>query len=238
MGSKIKSLVADYKMLLRNVPALATTTFVLTTVVMNILAGKIILNVANVAITGGFLLSAIPFLCMDTVTRRFGARASIMLNILSAVANVCVVIIMGIVAAIPTEDDYSAFNYVAGGVWFIAVASTVAFVVSGIANSLINVAIGNLFANKGALEFYSRSFVSTFLGQAIDNFLFIFLTYTVFAPIFWGLAPLPVLTCLGTAVVGGAFELMAEAILAPVAFRIVKGWERDNVGHEYIEQHS
>lgn len=237
--NSIKKVVADYKLLLENVPATMTLIFVVSTVLMNIAAGKIIFNVGSVAVTGGFLLSYMPFLAMDTVTRRMGARASIMLNILSAIFNAFTVIFLAIVAAIPTKEDYSQFNYVCGGVWFIALSSTIAFVVSGVANSLINAAIGRLFKGEGvkAVEFYSRSFISTFIGQAIDNFLFLFLTYTVFAPIFWKLNPMPVLTCFGTAIVGGFIELLLEVAFGPLALHIVKCWERDNIGHEYIEAH-
>jgi len=236
--SKIKSVVADYKLLLRNVPALVTCIFLLSTATMNILAGKIIFYVGDAAFTGGFILSAIPFLCMDSVTKRFGARASIMLNILSALGNVFVVVMMAIVAAIPTTEDYSAFNYVCGGVWFIALSSTIAFVASGVVNSLLNAAIGKIFKNKtSALEFYSRSYISTFIGQAVDNFLFIFLTYVVFAPIFWKTDPLPVWGCVGTAVLGGLIELLAEVVLSPAAFHIVKNWEKHDTGREYLDAH-
>lgn len=237
MVSKIKSVLQDYKLLLNNVPTLMTMTFVIGTIAMNVAAAKIIFNFANVALTGGFIISFLPFLAMDTVTKRMGARASIMLNVLSAVFNVLFVIFMAIVAAIPTETPYPEFNYIFSGVWFIVVASTIAFVVSGVANSLINSAIGKMFNKTSAVEFYSRSFVSTFVGQAIDNFLFIFLTYTVFAPAVWGLDPMPVLTCLGTAVVGGLIELLLEVVFGPLGLLIVKQWEKDNIGHEYIEAH-
>ena len=236
--SKIKSVIADYKLLLNSVPALITVVFVLGTVWMNLAAGKIMFSLGNVSLTGGFILSWLPFLCMDTVTKRFGARASIMLNILSAVGNAIVVILFAIVAAIPTEADYSQFNYVFSGVWFIALSSTLAFIISGVANSLINASIGKLFKNKtSAVEFYSRSYVSTFIGQAIDNFLFMFLTYVIFAPIFWHIPAMPVLTCIGTAIIGGFIELLAEVVISPIGFKIVKNWERDNVGHDYIEAH-
>ena len=239
MQTKIKSLIEDYRLLLDNVPALVTTIFVLCTCLMNIMAGKIIFSIGGAVFTGGFILSAIPFLCMDAVTKRFNARAAIMLNILSAVGNLFAVVMLGIVAAIPTADDYSAFNYVCGGVWFIALSSTIAFVASGVANSLINAAIGKLFHNKtSAVEFYSRSYISTFIGQAIDNFLFIFLTYVVFAPIFWHTKPISVLGCVGTAIVGGLVELLAEVVLSPIAFHIVKRWERESIGQAYIDAHS
>lgn len=237
MISKFKSVLQDYKLLLNNVPALVTTTFVLSTVMMNIMAGKIIFSLGNVSFTGGFLLSAMPFLCMDCTAKQFGARAAIMLNILSAVGNLFAVVMFAIVAAIPTQQDYSAFNSIIGGVWFISFSSIVAFVASGVANSLINSAIGKMFNKTSAKEFYARSFVSTFVGQAIDNFLFLFLTYAVFAPIFWHMDKMPILTCLMTAIVGGLIELLVEVALGPCGFAIVKSWERDGVGRAYIEAH-
>ena len=102
MVSKFKSVLQDYKLLLNNVPALVTSFFILCTCLMNIMAGKIIFSFGNVNLTGGFLLSAIPFLCMDVVVRRFNARAGIMLNILSALGNLFAVAMLAIVAAIPT----------------------------------------------------------------------------------------------------------------------------------------
>jgi len=238
MGSKIKSLAADYKLLLDNVPALVTVIFCVGTCWMNVAAGKIIFNAFNVAITGGFLISFLPFLCLDIVSKRFGARAAIMLNILSAICNTCFVLGLSLVASIPTAEDYSAFNTVLGGVWFITLCSIVAFVVSGIVNSILNVMIGKLFKNRtSGIEFATRSFVSTFIGQALDNFIFIAGVYIVFAPKFWGLAPLPLLTCLGTAIVGGFFELLCEVVTAPVGYKIVRRWERNKVGQAYIDAH-
>lgn len=238
MISKIKSLVADYKLLLDNVPALVTATFIVGSCWMNVAAGKIILNAFNVAITGGFLVSFLPFLCLDMVSKRFGARAAILLNLLSAFFNTLFVSGLSLVAAIPTETDYSAFNSVLGGVWFITLSSIVAFVVSGVINSLLNAAIGKLFKNKtSGIEFATRSFISTFVGQALDNFIFIAGVYVIFAPKFWGMAPLPILTCVGTAVVGGIFELLAEVITAPFGYHIVKKWEKDGIGQAYIDAH-
>jgi len=238
MISKTKSLIADYKVLLRSVPALVTTIFVLTTVLMNFAAAKLIVNVGGFAVTGGFIASFVPFLCMDCIAKRFGARAAILLNILSAAGNLFAVIFLAIVAAIPTAEPYPEFNYIFGAVWFICLSSTVAFVVSGVINSLVNVAVGKLFKGKtNIIEFFTRSAFSTFVGQAIDNFIFIAGVYVVFAPIFWGTEPLSILTCLGTAVFGGLMELLCEVIFTPLGYKIVKGWEKNNVGEEYLKLH-
>lgn len=239
MISKIKSLVADYKVLLRNVPALVTVVFVVGTLAMNLAAAKVVFNFGIVAGTGGIILSWLPFLCMDVVSKHFGARASILLNILSSAFNILVTIFLAIVAAIPTEQDYSAFNASFSAVWFIVVASNVAFILSGVVNSLLNVSVGKLFKNKtSGTEFFMRSALSTFVGQVVDNFLFMWLLYTIFAPHFWGMEPMSVVTCFGTGVLGGLLELMCEVVLTPFGYKIVKNWEAANVGEEYIKLHS
>ena len=238
MISKIKSLVADYKLLLNNVPTMMTLVFVVGTLAMNLAAAKIIFNLGVVAGTGGIILSWLPFLAMDTVSKRFGARASIMLNILSSLFNILVTIFLAIIAAIPTEQDYSAFNSSFGAVWFIVLSSNVAFILSGVVNSLLNVTIGKLFKKTSGFEFFARSAISTFVGQVVDNFLFMWLLYSIFAPIFWKMPAMPIVTCLGTGVLGGLLELLCEVVLTPVGYKIVKNWEANNIGHEYIEAHT
>lgn len=238
MVSKFKSVLQDYKLLLNNVPTMITLLFVCGTLAMNLAAAKVIFNFGIVAGTGGILLSFLPFLCMDTISKHMGARASIMLNILSSVFNIFVTVFLAIVAAIPTQDDYTAFNSVFGATWFIVVASNLAFITSGVVNSILNVTIGKLFGNKtSGIEFFTRSAVSTFVGQVVDNFLFMWLLYSIFGPMYWGLSPMPIITCLGTGILGGLLELACELIFTPLGYKIVKNWERNNIGHEYIEAH-
>lgn len=235
----IKKVVADYKLLLDNVPTMMTLFFVTGTLVMNLSASKVVFDLGVVAGTGGIILSWLPFLCMDTVSKHLGARASIMLNILSSIFNILATIFLAIVAAIPTAQDYTAFNSTFGAVWFIVLASNVAFILSGVVNSLLNVSIGKLFKNKtSGLEFFTRSAISTFIGQVIDNFVFMWLLYGIFAPIYWGMKPMSVVTCLGTGVLGGLLELICELILTPVGYAIVKRWQRDGVGKAYLDAHS
>ena len=235
----MKKIIEEYKVLLRSVPAFITSFFILATVLMNLSASKIVYNAFNVAVTGGVLLSWVPFLCMDSVTKRFGARAAILLNILSALGNLFAVIFLAVVAAIPTPgSDYAAFNSTFGCVWFIALSSTVAFVVSGIVNSLLNAAIGKLFRKNpdGKLAFFTRAYISTFIGQALDNFIFMAGVYCIFAPIYWNMS-LPVLTCVGTAIVGGLLELLVEVIFSPIGYVASKKWAEEHVGQEYVDKY-
>lgn len=235
----MKKIIEEYKVLLRSVPAFITSFFILATVLMNLSASKIVYNAFNVAVTGGVLLSWVPFLCMDSVTKRFGARAAILLNILSALGNLFAVVFLAVVAAIPTPgSDYTAFNSTFGCVWFIALSSTIAFVVSGVVNSLLNAAIGKLFKKNpdGKLAFFTRAYISTFIGQALDNFIFMAGVYCIFAPIYWNMS-LPVLTCVGTAIVGGLLELLVEVIFSPIGYIASKKWAEEGVGQEYVDKY-
>lgn len=241
MKTKIKRLVAEYKLLFKSVPSLIITFFVLATVLMNLLANRILFQVGDaVSADCGFLLSWIPFLCMDTVTKRFGAKASIMLNLFGVATNICCTILFVLVTYAPGNgEDFSAFDSVFRGVWFITLSSMIAYIVSGIINSLSNEAVGELFKKNpdGKTAFFVRAYVSTFIGQWIDNFLFAFLTYHIFANIYWGWS-LTIKTCIGTAFAGAILELIAEAIFSPLGYKLSQEWTDSGVGAEWIESHS
>jgi uncharacterized PurR-regulated membrane protein YhhQ (DUF165 family) len=117
--------------------------------------------------------------------------------------------------------------------------SSVAFITSGVVNNIINEAIGKLFIKNpdGKLAFYSRSYVSTFIGQCVDNFLFALIVFVIFAPIYWGFS-LTIAQCIGSAILGGLTELLMEVIFSPIGYKISQSWKKDNVGIEYIRKHS
>lgn len=37
---------------------------------------------------------------------------------------------------------------------------------------------------------------------------------------------------------GRCAELLCEVFLSPVGYKVVRGWERENVGAEYLERHA
>ena len=143
-----------------------------------------------------------------------------------------------VAAAIPSEaDDYAAFDGILGGTWFILLGSTVAFLASAVINNLLNQFIGKAFKKNpdGRLAFAMRSYVSTFVGQFLDNFIFSLIVFVGFAPVFWdGFCWTP-LQCAACAFTGAVAELVMEMIFSPVGYRITKRWKADSVGREYIE---
>ena len=72
----IRKEMDDYRILLRNVPSLVITMFVVSVIMMNLLANKELLSVKYFALACGFVLSWISFLCMDMICKRFGTKAA------------------------------------------------------------------------------------------------------------------------------------------------------------------
>ena len=176
--NRVKTIFIEYTTLLRCIPSIIVTAFVLSVVVMNLLANKTIFQNEYLALDGGFIISWVSFLSMDVITKHFGPKASIRVSIFALIINLFTSLIFYLVSIIPTEDDYRVLNTIFGGTWFILLSSTIAFITSAIINSTINYSLKGLFKdNDSRLAFYSRSYISSLIGQFSDNLIFALLTF-------------------------------------------------------------
>lgn len=240
MKEKCKNALADARLLFRSIPGPVAALFTISVVTMNILANKTIYQSEWLAIDGGILVSWLSFLCMDVVTKAFGPKAATKLSVFAILVNLLVCLIFFAVSVIPTETDYTAFNTIIGGTWFILLSSTVAFLSSALINNFLNWGIGRLFLKNpdGKLAFVTRSYVSTFIGQFCDNFIFAVLTFTVFAPIFWDGFSWTLTQCLTCSLLGAGLELLMEIVFSPFGYFVLKQWKRDGIGEEYRRKHA
>lgn len=233
----------DWKKLLRSVPGLVTTLFVVSVVVMNFAAAKTVVmtNPSWLGVTGGVLLSWIPFLVMDIVVKTYGSKAATKMNILGLGVNLAVVGFMHLITTFQVGGDpstYAAFNATFSQTWQILLASSIAFLVSGIVNNVMNSAIGKLFKKNpdGRVAYVTRTYVSTAVGQFIDNFIFTGLAFLVFFQLSIGTSlGWTIWTVLGTAVFGAFLELLMEVIFSPFGYRICQKWRKEGVGKDYLE---
>ena len=238
---KLKKEIEETKLLLRSVPATVVTLFVVSVICMNLLANKTLLKLDWIALDGGILISWLSFMCMDIITKHFGAKASNRISVLAAGINLLCCLIFFVASAIPsTANDYTGFDSIFGGTWFILLSSTVAFLLSAGVNNMLNALVGRLFKRSpdGKLAFAARAYVSTFVGQFIDNFVFSILVFTLFAPIFWDGFSWTVLQCAMCALTGALCELVMEIAFSPIGYRITRRWKESGVGREYIERSS
>lgn len=235
--------INDWKMIFKNVPSLNIIIFVVAVVVMNLMASKTIIMTEPswLGITGGIILSWIPFLCMDTITRVYGPRVATKLNIFALIINLACIGIFQLVASVQVGGEagaYAAFDATFTQTWQIFVASSIAFVLSGIVNNFSNAAIARLFKKNpnGFGCYVARTYISTAIGQFVDNFTFTGLAFLVFFNLSVGTTlGWTMLTVLGTAAFGAGLELFMEAIFSPIGYKVSNKWIKDGIAKQYLD---
>ena len=236
----IKNLFNETKLLLRNIPSVITALFVTSVVAMNLLANKSIdLSVSWLALDCGIVFSWLVFLLMDIVTKRYGVRAANILSIVALGINlffsaffVAISYIPGLWSQSFVEGSESIINIALDGTfrssWYVIVGSSTAFAASALTNNALNYAFGRLFSKSPAVSFYLSCYLSTLVAQFLDNILFAFIvSYN-----FFGWTPLQCVMCAAT---GAVAELLFEVVLSPLAYRVVRTLEKEQVGQAYID---
>ncbi len=235
--SRLKRERYEYALLLRSIPATVVTLFVVSVICMNLLANKTLVQLDWIALDGGVLISWLSFMCMDIITKHFGPKASNSISVLAAAINLLTCLIFFVAASIPSNaDNYTVFDSIFGGTWFILLGSTVAFLSSAVINNTLNRMVGRCFRKNpdGKLAYAARTYVSTFIGQFLDNFIFSVIVFVFFAPIFWDGFSWTVLQCTMCALTGAIAELIMEIAFSPIGYRITKKWRTESVGEEYL----
>lgn len=230
---------------LRAIPGLVTAIFILSVVMMNLLANKSVFNAPWLAATAGIFVSWITFLCMDSVCKRFGYKAATLLNVVGMIVNLLCAILFMLIVKVPgiwaasyagaTPEISSAINIgldtTFSSAWFIVIGSSLAMFVGGLVNSIMNHLVGVKLDNQGTYtEFAFRSFISTASGQFVDNFVFaMFVSY-----IFFGWTLKQVIVCSFMMML---LELLFEVVFSPIGYKLSKNWKRDKVGQDYIDKY-
>jgi len=236
----MKKVLKEIKLLNRSIPGLVFSMLIISIVLMNILANKSIdLHSNYIALDCGIVFSWIVFMEMDLTVKRFGLKAANYLTIISLIINLFISLLLLIVSFIPgfwsMADGENAgiinvsLNLTFRNTWYVLLGSSIAFLVSGIVNNVINYLIGKRTDKKNNFGgFIIRSYISTFIGQFVDNFIFALL---VSMPFFeWN-----IIQCITCALTGAVFELLFEVIFSPIGYRIIKKWEKENVGSLYLD---
>ena len=238
MKNRAQKELIEFKLLIHTIPSAVVSLFVVSVICMNLLANKTLLQLDWIALDGGILISWLSFMCMDIITKHFGPKASNSISILAVMINLLTCLIFFVASVIPSNaDDFSAFDGIFGGTWFILLGSTVAFLASAVINNTLNWIIGKGFHKNpnGKLAYATRTYISTFIGQFLDNFIFSVIVFVYFAPIFWGGFSWTVLQCTMCAVTGAVAELVLEVLFSPLGYRITKKWQEENVGQAYLD---
>lgn len=240
MLKKLNQKIEELKILLRSIPSFVLALFVLAVISMNLLANKSInLPVDWLALDCGIIFSWLAFLTMDIMTKHFGPKAATQISILVAAINLFFCLLFFISSKIPgvwgesyvegSEDIINyAINHTFGGIWYVLLGSSIAFLVSAVVNNFSNWIIGKLFKKDNFLSYAIRTYVSTALGQFIDNMIFALLV----SHFFFGWTVIQCITC---AITGMVVELVCEIIFSPIGYHICQDWKKCHVGEKYFE---
>ena len=149
----MKTKFNELKVLLRSIPSVALTLFVVSIISMNLLANKSIsLNIPWLALDCGIIVSWLAFLTMDVTTKRFGPKASVQVSMVAIALNliVCAVLFVAgkIIPGVWGESFVSdptlgnsiniALDNTFGGTWYVLLGSTIASTVSSVVNAVVN----------------------------------------------------------------------------------------------------
>ena len=244
MIQKLKRELYTYKVLLNSLPATVFSFYVLSIVVMNLLANKSIALPWWMGFDCGFIISWIGFLAMDIVTKHFGPKAATRMTILALLINLFIALLFFIISIIAgswgaaidangntSQEINSAINSLFAGNWYVLFGSSLAIAVSSIVNNFTNWGIGKLFKAKpdSYFAYISRSYISSAIGQFVDNIIFAFVVSFILFQ--WS-----VVQCITSALIGMLFELICQIIFSPWGFYICKKWKKENVGQLYFQE--
>ncbi len=242
---QLKKEVREFRLLIRSVPSAAVTLFVVPVLAMNLFANKSInLPVSWLALDCGIIFSWFTFLAMDVITKHFGPKAATEISLLAVFLNLVFCLMFFIGSKIPGVwgESYvegseavinAALDKTFGGTWYVVLGSTIAFIVSAIINNFSNYAVGTAFKKNpdGVLAYMARTYISTAVGQFVDNLTFALIV----SRIFFGWTLVQCVTCAFT---GMLAELLFECVFSMLGYRVCGQWKKENVGKEYFEYRS
>lgn len=234
MKIHFKEEVKEFKLLLSSVPAFTVAVFVLSVVSMNLLANKSIdTHTEYLALDCGLIVSWGAFLAMDMLTKHFGPKAATQLSLVAVALNLALCLIFFAASKIPgvwSQGSDGALDKTFGGTWYVLLGSTAAFLASAVVNNTVNYAVGKAFKKRpdGMCAFILRTYVSTAVGQFVDNFVFAIIV----SKFFFGWSWVQCVTCAAT---GMLVELVCEAAFAHLGYWVCKKWKERGVGKQYFD---
>lgn len=241
---RIKKEVEEAKVLLRCVPPWVLAFVVMSFIMMNLLANKSLGGLPEwLALDAGTLVSWVSFMSMDVLVKRFGPKAATTIGVIGVLFNLLACSIFFVCSSIPgywgesfayqeTVADIvnQSLNDTFGGTWYVLFGSTVAILVSTIVNNSLNFSIGKLFRKRpdSFAAYACRSYVSTTVGQFVDNLVFALIVSVNF----FGWTLQQSVMC---AVTGAVVECLFEIVFSPFGYRIIKSWDKNGIGKEYLD---
>lgn len=238
----VKKEVKEVSLLFAALPAIPTLIFVLSVVLMNVMAPILVVNHPVVALDGGLIVSWVSFLGIDMIVKRFGPKAATTTMCLALFVNLCVYGILSALGGLTfltgqiSPVSLWLRDLATGTGWWVLGASTFAFLVSAIISNILHWIIRKKFSRSSRNKlgpFMVASWVSATTAQIIDNLLFGFLFGYLFFNRVLGI-PITPGAIFGAVAVLTALEIVCHAIFTPLGHRLSENWRKEGRGKEYL----
>lgn len=254
MKAWIKKDKLETKTLFRCLPAIPFAILCVTMIAMNFLANKGVDFYAMFGEhVGGFvskifsadsaiIISWIGFLAGDMIVKIFGTKAAIKVNLTAIGVQLLAILMFTAGALIPgsywnsTGDATATFNELFLVQFWPCLGGTLAFTLATMVDSIFSGFLLKKFKDRTSFKSYAvASYVSTALGQFLDNMLF-GLFFSIWQGWFTQTNTLSdiLVHLIGFSAVGMIVELIGQAVLSPVGFKLTKSWRESGIGNEYI----
>lgn len=241
MSEYLKKEWNETKVLFRCMPTIPFAFLVVSLIAMNFLANRGG-AIGPIPFDCGIIVSWVVFLASDMLVKRFGAKASIKINLAALILQLVAVGIMALGALIPfatygaTAEESQVFTAIFVAAPWPLFAGAGAALIGNIVNAVISKFILLKFKDRTSAKAYvTASWVSTSFGQFVDNFMFgIF--FSMWQPWFLDCGTFQaVLHLIPMSALGMVIELLCQVVFSPVGFRIAERWRKNNVGQEYVD---
>jgi uncharacterized integral membrane protein (TIGR00697 family) len=185
--------------------------FITCLIVANIIAVKLI-DLGGLILPAGIIIFPISYIVGDVLTEVYGYGAARRVIWLGFFCNLLAVIAIIAAQNLPGAgfwDAQSAYERILGFTPRLLVASFVAFLIGEFANSTI---LSKMKVATKGKWLWARTITSTFVGQGLDSFVFIFIA-------FWGTSPADAL--ISAMFTQWIFKVVYEAVATPLTYAAV-----------------
>lgn len=241
MIEKLKKEWEETKVLFKCMPTIPFAFLVCCLIAMNFLANRGG-AIGPVAFDCGVIVSWVVFLASDMLVKRFGAKASIKINIAALALELVAVGLMALGTLLPfamygsTPEESAVFTQIFVAAPWPLFAGAAAALLANVINALISKAILLKFKNRTSGKAYiTASWISTAIGQFFDNSFF-GLFFSMWQPWFPAFHTWKALIyIIPASAMGAIIELVGQMIFSPVGFKIAETWRRKGIGQEYVD---
>lgn len=241
INDKLRSIWQGARLVTSAIPGPAVATYVLALTYMNLFAIKEFPVGPLVIIDCAFLLSWVPFMLTNVISKVLDIHAAISLAIFAGTSNLMFSLLLWFVTRIPTS--FGMFSVDSGvqfqieailGSHFLVIFGSVLALFAGVTMKCIVVWL--IDKKQQALKkdpmcipcFYGQAIISSMIGQLVDNLIFTFFVGNLL--LHWN-----ILKILASVIVKTLIEVIMEILCLPLGYIQVQQWNADRIGIDYMK---